>query len=90
MDFKTLSLSFSLFLPLPIKNEVNLLLENEVHLLLENELHLLLENELLDELLLLGLHLGQGGVLSGEPENVFQKLHKAVFYSQKVKKRNSR
>ena len=36
-----------------------------------SEVRLLLEDELLYELLLLGLHLGQGSVLGGEPENGF-------------------
>ena len=52
-----------------LDDEVPLLLKDEVHQLLEDEDHLLLKDELLNELLLLCLHLGQCSVLGGEPEN---------------------
>ena len=63
---------FSLFLSLPLKDDF--------HLLLEVKLLLLLEDELLNELLLLCLHLGQGSVLGGQPGsgNDFQKQQ--VYY----------
>ena len=73
-------LSVYFFLLLLLEDELHLPLEYELLLLLEDELDLLLEDELLDELLLLSLHLGQGSVLGGQPGsgNDFQKQQ--VFY----------